>query len=154
MQEVKCIYVGKLKQRFILEGCKHYRAKINKFLTLKELEVKDSSKKEIPSKKREEGKNIVSCIDKKDFPVILSEHGKCPDTSNFASKLDKWLEMPGRRPCFVIAGPYGPSESLNNEAELALSLSPLTFPHELARLILLEQLFRASSILHNFPYHN
>ncbi|MFO7817529.1 MAG: 23S rRNA (pseudouridine(1915)-N(3))-methyltransferase RlmH [Desulfovibrionales bacterium] len=154
MLEVKCVYIGKLKQDFTIRGCEHYRKKISGFYPLRETEIKDQSCRDKKQKISREAKELLSRIEKKDFLILLSEHGKSLDTEKFASRFSSWLEMPGRRPCFAVAGPYGVDQQLIQQADFLLSLSPLTFPHELARVMLLEQIFRAATIIRNFPYHN
>jgi len=154
MLEIKCIYTGKLKQDFTRLGCAHYRKGIKRFFPLQETEIKDSCNREVQQKITAEGNDLLSRVDKRDFLILLSEHGKKMSTREFASALSDWLELPGKRPCFLLPGPYGPSYELRKKSNLVLSLSPMTFPHELARVMLLEQIFRAATIIRNFPYHN
>ncbi|MFP4657825.1 MAG: 23S rRNA (pseudouridine(1915)-N(3))-methyltransferase RlmH, partial [Desulfonatronovibrionaceae bacterium] len=121
---------------------------------LQETEIKDSSSRDVKQKIACEGRDILSRVTSRDFLILLSEHGKEMSTREFASALSAWLEMPGKIPCFLLPGPYGPSIKLKQKSDLVLSLSPMTFPHELARVMLLEQIFRAAAIIRNFPYHN
>jgi 23S rRNA (pseudouridine1915-N3)-methyltransferase len=154
MLEIKCIYTGKLKQEFARQGCAHYRKGITRFFPLGETEIKDSSGRDVQKKVADEGRDLLSRVEKQDFLILLSEHGKKKSTQEFARALSDWLEMPGKKPCFLIPGPHGPSPELKKNSDLILSLSPMTFPHELARVMLLEQIFRAAAIIRNFPYHN
>ncbi len=85
--------------------------------------------------------------------IILGEHGKTFDSRTFAKKLDQWAEQGAEPVTFLIGGPLGYDRELERSAATVLSLSPLTFPHDLAHAILLEQLYRACAILTGKTYH-
>jgi 23S rRNA (pseudouridine1915-N3)-methyltransferase len=84
--------------------------------------------------------------------VALDERGKALTTAQFARQLDGWIRG-GRDVCFLIGGPDGLDEQIKRAADLVLSLSPMTLPHALVRVVLAEQLYRAAALLRNHPYH-
>jgi 23S rRNA (pseudouridine1915-N3)-methyltransferase len=86
--------------------------------------------------------------------VILDEHGDRLTSRQLADFVRKWTDAPNQRPVFVIGGPFGLSDEVKAAARARIRLSDMTLPHELARLVLLEQLYRAATILKNMPYHH
>ena len=99
-----------------------------------------------------EGERVLAAIPAGSYRVILDERGKLFDTMELARRFAGWRNA-GRDVALVIGGPDGLSDSVKKSADLVWSLSPLTLPHGLARVLLAEQLYRAASILHNHPYH-
>ena len=104
--------------------------------------------------KNAEGQNILVAIDNSDYVVLLDEHGKEYKSIEFASLIDKKMQTVAKRLVFVVGGPYGFSEDVYKRANEKISLSKMTFPHDLIRLIFVEQLYRAFSILNHEPYHH
>ena len=136
----KIIAIGKTKKKWIQAGIEMY---LNRLPGLEVIEIKDSSRL------KEEHK-IKEIIKKNQTLVTLSENGECFTSKQFAKKL---IACDNQNINFAIGGPTGLSPSLNNSASWQLSLSPLTFPHEIARLLLVEQLYRAKTIADGGPYH-
>jgi len=101
---------------------------------------------------RDESRKLIAALPKNSLPVVLDVLGKPITTSKFSSLLDSWLQQ-GQDVSIIIGGPDGVSDELLSHAALKLSLSELTFPHPLVRVILIEQIYRAWSILNNHPYH-
>lgn len=101
---------------------------------------------------RDESRKLLSAIPDNAFPVVLDVLGKSLDTPKLATLLDDWLHQ-GQDVALIIGGPDGVSDELLSKARLKVSLSALTFPHTLIRVMLVEQLYRAWSILANHPYH-
>ena len=99
-----------------------------------------------------EGERIRSALPAGCVKVVLDERGTLFDTMALARRIARWRET-GRNVALIVGGADGLAESVRNAADLAWSLSPLTLPHGLARVVLAEQLYRAVSILHNHPYH-
>lgn len=104
--------------------------------------------------KEEEGKLFLSKIAASDFCVLLDENGKTMSSEAFAYFLNAKAVSGLRNLVFVIGGPYGFSETMYQRADQKLSLSPMTFSHQMVRMIFLEQLYRAFTILRNEPYHH
>jgi 23S rRNA (pseudouridine1915-N3)-methyltransferase len=99
-----------------------------------------------------EAKRILAALPPDCIRVALDERGKLLSTQDLARRILQWRQA-GRDVAFIVGGADGLAESVRNSADLAWSLSPLTLPHGLARVVLAEQLYRAVSILHNHPYH-
>ena len=102
--------------------------------------------------RRTEGRKILDKLKSTDFAVLLDERGKQPTSHQFAESLDNWHNL-GRNIIFVIGGPDGVSAEVRKRANLIWSLSRLTLPHGLARIVFIEQLYRAWSICTGHPYH-
>lgn len=99
-----------------------------------------------------EGERISSALPADCVKVVLDERGTLVRTVDLARRIARWREM-GRDVAFIVGGADGLAESVKKSADFVWSLSPLTLPHGLARVVLAEQLYRAHSILHNHPYH-
>ena len=136
----KVIAIGKIKKRWIKEGVEMY---LKRLPGLEVIEIKDSNQ-------RKEENTIKEIIGKNEILVTLNENGQSFTSKQLATKL---LYSHNQNIIFVIGGSSGLSPSLNNSASWQLSLSPLTFPHEIARLLLIEQLYRAQTITQGGPYH-
>jgi 23S rRNA (pseudouridine1915-N3)-methyltransferase len=114
--------------------------------------IKRGKNPDIPRIVRDESRKILSAIPKGSTLVVLDVLGRSVTTMKLSSLLESWLQH-GQDVSIVIGGPDGVSDELLSAASLKISLSALTFPHTLARVILLEQIYRAWSILNNHPYH-
>ena len=136
----KIIAIGKIKRRWIQEGIDMY---LKRLPDLEVIEIKENTQKK-------EEQKIKEIIKKNDTLVTLNENGHSFTSKQIATKL---LNSHNQNITFVIGGPLGLSPSFNSSASWQLSLSPLTFPHELARLLLIEQLYRAKTITQESPYH-
>ena len=136
----KIIAIGKIKKRWIEEGIEMY---LKRLPGLEVKEIKDSTQ-------AKEENTIKEIISKNEFLVTLNENGQSFTSKQLATKL---LTSHNQNITFVIGGASGLTSSLNNLASWQLSLSPLTFPHEIARLLLIEQLYRAKTITQGGPYH-
>ncbi|MDO4544389.1 MAG: 23S rRNA (pseudouridine(1915)-N(3))-methyltransferase RlmH [Clostridia bacterium] len=155
---IKICCVGKLKDRYYEEGCGDYIKRLLRFCKLSVLEVADEkaadtlSKSEQEQVKDKEGQRLLRCIEQGDYVIALTIDGSSPDSLLFAEKLGRY-RLGGKTVAFVIGGSLGLSEAVLARADERLSLSKLTLPHRLARLILLEQLYRGFKILSNQTYH-
>ena len=136
----KIIAIGKIKKQWLQEGIEMY---LKRLPGLKILEIKDSTQKK-------EEHSIKELIKKNETLVTLDENGQSFTSKEFSKKL---LDCKNQNLTFAIGGATGISPSLNKTASWQLSLSPLTFPHEIARLLLIEQLYRAKTIVQGGPYH-
>ena len=136
----KIIAIGKIKKRWIQSGIDMY---LNRLPGLKIIEIKDSTQEK-------EESTIKDILKKNETLITLNENGHSFTSKQLATKL---LDSHTQNITFVIGGATGLSSSLNTSASWQLSLSPLTFPHEIARLLLIEQLYRAQTILQGGPYH-
>ena len=114
--------------------------------------IKRGKNPDIPRIIRDESRKLLIAVPKDSLLVVLDVLGKPVTTMNFSSMLDTWMQQ-GQDISIVIGGPDGVSNELLSQARQKISLSTLTFPHPLVRVILLEQIYRAWSILNNHPYH-
>jgi len=136
----KIIAIGKIKKRWIQEGIEMY---LKRLPGLELIEIKDSTQ-------LKEEHTIKEIIKKNEILVTLNENGQSYTSKKLATKL---LNSQNQNITFVIGGASGLTTSLNNSASWQLSLSSFTFPHEIARLLLIEQLYRARTITQGGPYH-
>ena len=136
----KIIAIGKTKKKWVQAGIAMY---LNRLPGLQIIEIKDSTQ-------TKEESAIKEIIKKNETLVTLNENGQCFSSKQFAKKLQLY---DNQNITFAIGGAAGLSPSLNSFAAWQLSLSPLTFPHEIARLLLIEQLYRAKTITEGGPYH-
>lgn len=152
---LRLLCVGKLKIPFFRAAAEHYAERLGKYRQLVISEVRDGDPSLAPDRRREvESQRLLENLTSQDLPIVLDERGKNPSSHDLASLLRKLDEEAGGRPCLVVGGAFGLSESLRQKARFVISLSVMTLPHELARVVLLEQLYRAETILRNIPYHH
>jgi len=155
VKKIKFLWVGKLKKPFFREACAHYWNALGRGYALEEVLVKDAPAKLTAAERCAwEGKKILEKLGPGDMAVVLDERGKTLSSVELSGRLKSWIEDPAKSPCFILGGAWGLSKEVLKKADFSLSLGPMTFPHELARLILLEQLYRAASILKGTPYHH
>lgn len=156
--EIKLCCVGKLKDAFYVDACAEYEKRLSRYCTLRLAEVADEKTPErlSPAQAKaamaREGERLLAAIGERERVIALCIGGQTPSSEDFAAKLALWRDN-AVTPCFVIGGSLGLGDAVLARADERLSLSALTFPHRLARLILLEQLYRAEKILHNETYH-
>jgi len=155
---IEFITVGKIKEPFVLEGIKHYKKYLSRFAKLSYKHVpavsvpKNFSDKDIENVKDSESSKLLSKISDS-YVIALSPEGKKVKSEAFARLIKDVSIYKSSKITFLIGGSYGLSESLKRRSDFLLSLSPLTFPHQLSALIMTEQLFRAFKINNNEPYH-
>ena len=157
--KVTLISVGKLKERYLKEGIGEYTKRLSRFCDLQLLEVEDeqapdslSTLQEMQVKKKEADR-ILSKMKEGTFLIVLDVKGEKKSSEGFASTLQACFTSGKSNITFVIGGSLGLDAELVKKADLRLSFSDMTFPHQLTRLILLEQLFRAFKIINGEPYH-
>tara|TARA_B100000575_G_C23065414_1_gene613449 strand:- start:170 stop:637 length:468 start_codon:yes stop_codon:yes gene_type:complete len=153
--KIKLIYIGKNKSNNIEILVNNYEKKINHFLnfTISCLKNKNRSiKKEII--KESDTKLIIENLNKDEIIVVLDENGKGISTLEFSNFIQNQILNGGKKLTFVIGGAYGFTKEVNKHAKHKISLSKLTFSHDMARLFFVEQLYRSLTIINNIPYHN
>lgn len=153
MFRLKIISVGKIKKNYWIEAIAHYEKMLRPVLRIESHQVKDCPHLQNDERKRLESERILEKIGPHDCLVALHETGKGFSSVEFAGFMLPLLENPSSRCCFVIGGALGLSPHLLEKAHSLLSLSPMTMPHELAQVVLYEQLFRATTIIANRTYH-
>lgn len=150
---IKVIAVGKIKDKQLTTLIDDYKSRISHFHNITIIEVDDVAvTKDQNYSKNTEGEEILKKIKKTDYVVLLDLKGINLDSPTLASKVADW-NMRNPELVFIIGGSDGVSEEVKNRADFSWQLSNLTFPHQLVRLILLEQLYRSYKIIHNQTYH-
>ena len=150
---MRIIAVGKVSNKAYANACDTYLKRLKPLGKLDVVEVKESrGKASSAQQKADEATRILAAIRPRETLVLLDEHGKTYSTEAFATWLGT-LQVQSIQPVFVICGANGPTDALRSAAKHRLSLSPMTFPHELARVMLVEQLYRVHTIWRNMPYH-
>ena len=146
---IKIITVGKIKEKYFIDAIEEYKKRISKYSKLEIIELSDLN---YDKEKTlfEEGKNILSKISEKDFVITMEIEGKKMDSIELSSFIDKNIS---RNITFIIGGSYGLSKEVKERSDYKLSFSDLTFPHQLFRIILLEQIYRSFRIINNESYH-
>ena len=149
---IKLICVGKIKEKYLNEAIDEYKKRLSKYTKLDIIELPDSSYNEIDKVKKEEGKLILKHLKETDNVIILDIDGIELSSLELTNKLCR-LESVNSNITFIIGGSYGLSEEVKKRANYSISFSKLTFPHQLFRVILLEQLYRTYKIRNNENYH-
>ena len=153
MYRLKIISVGKTKKSYYLEAIAHYSKMLTPVVRIDLCNVKDCPHAEGAERKRLESERNLEKVGPKDMLIALHETGNQYTSRDFAAFLRPLLENPVGECCFVIGGALGLSPELLARAHTLLSLSSMTMPHELAQVVLYEQLFRATTIMANRTYH-
>jgi 23S rRNA (pseudouridine1915-N3)-methyltransferase len=149
--------IGKTNEKYLQKGCAIYEQRLKHYLPFEFTivpDVRQAGKLSAAQLKQKEAELIFKQLRPEDQLVLLDEKGKNYTSEALARRMDKWQQMSKRRLIFLIGGAYGFDESLYERADAQLSLSAMTFSHQMIRLFLLEQLYRAMTILRNEPYHN
>ena len=155
--KIVLLQTGKTTEKIIAEGVDIFSGRIRKYTTFEIItlpDVKNTSNMSLQEQKMKEGKKIIQSVTGDDFVVILDEKGKEFRTIEFAAWLEKIFILPKKRIVFVIGGPWGFPEEVYIRADIRLSLSRMTFSHQLVRLLFLEQLYRVFTIIKGDPYHH
>lgn len=154
--KIKLISVNKTSNSWIREGCEEYRMRLKKYISFEVLEVESSSsgRKSMSDLKAEEARLIKKLLKPGDYLVLLDEQGSQWGSVELAGWLNRRFVSVSSDMVFVIGGAYGFDADLLQRANEKLSLSKMTFTHQMVRLIFLEQLYRAMTILKNEPYHH
>jgi len=151
--KVRLLVIGRTKEAYAVEGVNHFAERVRRVLPFEIVELPDEKTKG-PGQKDREAERLLAALKADDFAVALDEHGKSLRSVEFARFVESRMNAGTRSLSFLIGGPDGHGDAVLKQAGLVLSLSPMTFPHDLARVIFTEQLYRAVSILRHEPYHH
>ena len=156
---IHIISVGKIKEKYLKLGIEEFSKRLSSYCKLSIIELPDEqapehlSEKELEQIKNREGEKILSKVKQDDYVIVLDVKGSAMSSEQFAQKLAQ-ISFSGKNQInFIIGGSNGLSEGVLKRADFKLSFSKMTFPHQLMRLILLEQIYRAFKIQRNEPYH-
>ena len=156
--KVTLICVGKVKEKFYRDAIKEYEKRLGAYIKLNTIEISDEKVKvendsEIALVMEKEGNNILSKIKDNQYVITLEILGKNLSSEEFASKIDNLMLIGKSDVVLVIGGSYGLSDSVKKRSDFALSFSRMTFPHQMMRVVLLEQVYRAYRIITGASYH-
>lgn len=151
--EIKLIVVGKIKESYLNDAIKEYLKRIKPLANLNIIEVKEHTYNDMYKNLKEEAKLILSNISSDDFVITLEIEGKELTSVELSEYISKHYLYNNKTLTFVIGSSDGMDESVKNRSNYKLSFSKMTFPHQLMRVIFLEQTYRALSIINNMKYH-
>ena len=149
---IKIITVGSIKEKYLKDAIDEYMKRIKKYTSIELIEVKDEGLVEEQKAIYLEAEKIKKHISNKDYIITMEIEGKELSSTEFAEKLNK-IQIENSNIVFIIGGSYGLSDEIKQQSKLHLSFSKMTFPHQLFRVLLLEQIYRAFKILNNEKYH-
>jgi len=152
--KIKFIWIGKIKKKFCQEAVDHYWQRLNKYYALEEVCLKPTATSSSCLQIERETEKIRKKLTSKDYTICLDRQGQKLTSPMLANKLNSWFNTPLTKPCFIIGGAYGLDKRFKEDCSYLLSFGPMTFPHELSRIMLLEQIYRATTINFNHPYHH
>lgn len=149
---IKIICVGKIKEDYLNKGIDEYKKRISKYHNIEIYELQDEGLRDKQTTIKKEKEKILKIINPKDYLIALDINGKEMNSIQLAKKIDE-IFISNSNITFIIGGSYGIDDAIKKLADLRLSFSKLTFPHQLFRIILLEQIYRAFKINNNEEYH-
>ena len=150
---IKIICVGKIKEQYLVDGIKEYKKRMESWKGVEIVEVKECINNNIEKVKDLEGELILEKINKEDYVITLEIEGKMIDSTSLANKIDELYTYGNTNIVFIIGGSWGLSDKVKSRSNYKLSFSKFTFPHQLMRLILMEQIYRAFTIINHKEYH-
>ena len=146
------LFLGKIKDKFIEDGVAEYSSRLQHYTSFSITILKEKGRGKTPSTE-EQGKILLQAVPPGAMVVVLDSRGKQFSSEAFSRKIDQW-EMQGKKQiCYLIGGPDGHAPAVIAAADLLISLSKMTFTHDMARMLLVEQLYRAHTIKAGEQYH-
>ena len=157
--KITILTVGKIKEKYLKDAIAEYAKRLSRYCKLQIVEVEDEKTPDGASAamedqiKEKEAVRLSKCLDEEAFLITLEIQGKMLDSESFSKTMEQICLRGKNHIQFVIGGSLGLHTSITERSDLALSFSKMTFPHQLMRVILLEQVYRSFRILNNEPYH-
>ena len=155
--KIALLQTGKTNDRNVAELADLYISRIKKYSVFEVVtlpELKNTKNMLVKDQKEKEGQKILQSVSSDDYVILLDERGKEFRTLEFSGMMGKVFMLPKKRIVYVIGGPWGFSDDVYSRADLKMSLSKMTFPHQLVRLLFLEQMYRSFTIIKGEPYHH
>jgi 23S rRNA (pseudouridine1915-N3)-methyltransferase len=155
--KVQLIVIGKTIEKYLIQGETEYLKRLKHYLRVETnviSDLKNTKKLTEEQQKQKEGELILNQLTETDFMVLLDENGKQYSSLEFSDFIEKKMITGLKNVVFVVGGPYGFSKDLYARANAKMSLSKMTFSHQMVRMIFLEQLYRAMTIIRGEPYHH
>ena len=155
--KIVLITIGKTNEKYLIEGISDYQKRLKHYTNFERIEIaniknaKNFSESELMQK---EGELILKQIKNSDHLVLLDDKGKDFTSQKFSQKLQQWMLSGKKRLVFIVGGAYGFSDEIYKRGNEKLSLSKMTFSHQMVRLFFVEQIYRGYTILNNEPYHH
>ena len=149
---IKIITVGTIKEKYLRDAIDEYKKRISKYTNLEIVELKDEGLVEKSKALKTEAEKIEKHLAERDYIITLEIEGKEYDSVCFAEKL-RTIQIENSNIVFIIGGSYGLADTIKEKSNMHLSFSKMTFPHQLFRVLLLEQIYRAYKINNNESYH-
>ena len=150
--KIRLLAVGTRMPAWVEAGFENFRKRLPLENSLQLIEVAAGGQRDDIRNRKAEGERLLARVTDRDFVVVLDEKGRSMDTVKLSQEFEKWRES-GRDLVLLIGGASGLSQTCKKRADFSWSLSPLTFPHALVRVLVAEQLYRAWSVLMRHPYH-
>lgn len=157
--KITLITVGKIKEKYFTDAIAEYAKRLSRYCKLEIIEVADEKTPDNASEglenqiKEKEGERILSKVPESAYVVALAIDGKQLSSEELADKMEKWNVNGVSHLVFIIGGSLGLTQKVLNRADYSLSFSKMTFPHQLMRVVLLEQIYRSFRIRNHEPYH-
>ena len=157
--KIKVVTVGKLKEKYLKDGITEYSKRISRFAKLEMIELADEKTPDRASESENqkileiEGQRILSKVGDRDFVIVLAIEGKTFSSEEFSKQLEEASIKGFSTLTFIIGGSLGLAQDVQKRANLSISFGRLTLPHQLMRLVLVEQIYRAFTIQQGSPYH-
>ena len=155
--KIVLLVIGKTDTGYFADAFNEYKKRLNHYIPFEMTvipDIKNVKNLSESQQKEKEGEQILKSLQTGDYLVLLDEKGKDFTSMQFASYLEKKMNVVPKRLVFVIGGPYGFSEAVYNASSEKIALSKMTFSHQMIRVIFVEQIYRAMTILNNEPYHH
>lgn len=155
--KITLLQTGKTTDKHISELADLYSNRIKKYTGFEIItipDVKNTKNMPVQEQRTKEATKIIQSVTDDDYIILLDERGKELRTLEFSGTLEKMFFLPKKRIVFIIGGPWGFSEAVYKRADYKMSLSKMTYPHQLVRLLFLEQLYRVFTIIKGEPYHH
>ena len=155
--KIVLLSIGKTNEKYLIEGISLYQKRLKHYTSFEMIEIPNIKKSQNLSKlelMKKEGELILTNIQNSDLLVLLDDKGKDYNSIRFSEKIQNWMISGKKRIVFVVGGAYGFTEEVYQRGNETLSLSKMTFSHQMVRLFFVEQLYRGYSILNNEPYHH
>ena len=153
MISLDLVCVGKIKEKYLDDAISEYLKRIKPYCNFKITEIKEINTPDMNKNLLEEGKNILQCISDNDYVITLEIDGKMLDSVAYSKLIENQYTYDNRKIIFVIGSSDGLSKDVKERSNYKLSFSKMTFPHQLMRVIFLEQTYRAFAIMNNIKYH-
>lgn len=157
--KITIVCAGKLKEKYLRDGIAEYEKRLRPYADLRTIEIIEARMMDRPSPAekdevlRREGERLTSQIPQGAYLIVLDVGGEEMSSEKFSARIDRLMLMGESHIAFLIGGPFGLSDELRQRADLRLSFSQFTLPHQLIRLFLMEQIYRSFKISRHEPYH-